>query len=240
MSVLLNPFRFEPFTPILRVQEKTTSVTAQDQPTIAATFDSGPIENNLIIGVLCTRVFEPAYSLTVPSGFTEAVQLNTDFATVDSDIVIFFKVAGSSESSTVTFTLGNDGASTDNVYTLRMMEWSGLSTSDAHEASASSDETSGTGLTAASGTTAATVKAQALAIACCAFGDDDFGAIVDGDWSNSFILQEEIIVDTASIDLTVGIGSKVLATTGVQNTTLTLDTGGAEERFSAISVFNGV
>jgi len=223
------------------VQDKSaTSFGINDPANIAAVFDAAPTENNLIVGILNTRVFEPQYSLTVPSGFIQDVQLNTAFATVDTDLVMFHKVAGAAESSTVTFTLGDDNGAGSTLITLHIMEWLGLATSTPGDVVASNDETSGNGLIANTGTTTATAKAVSLAIASCGFGDDDFGAIIDADWSDSYSLEKEFVLGNASVAATIGIASKVLAATGAQNTTLTLDTGGAEQRWSGISIYKGV
>ena len=223
------------------VQSKPAeSIGVNDPASLAATFDSAPAEDNLLVGVLYTRVFQPAYSLTVPIGFSEALQLNTAWATVDSDLVIFYKVAGSSESSIITFTIGNDGGTNSTIITLHIMEWSGLLTSSPLDVTAEKDETSDNSLTSDTGTTGTTAVADSLVIAASAFGDDDFDAIESANWADSYTQQKEFVANTAGQDMTAAIASKILSSTGAQNTGLTLTGGGTEQRWSGIAVFKGI
>ncbi len=242
MPILLNPSRHPASggaQPTL-VQAKAASLIGQDMASISAVFDDTPIENNLLVCVCVQRVLSPAFTLAKPSGFTQALLLNTNWASTDSDLLIFYKVAGASESKNITVSLGNDGGSAQHPVALYIEEWANMATSTPLDVTASNDETGSTGLVADTGTTAGTAEATSMVIAVCNFGDSDFDAIVSGDFTNSFTLEKEFsLTGTLGADVTIGIAHKILSATGTQNTTLTVAGGPAEERWSGIAVFKG-
>lgn len=217
---------------IALVQSKSASDTS-DASSLAAVFDSSPTEGNLMVAAWGSRDGSTR-TATPPSGWAAAVELAVDYLSIEDTVSIFYKIAEAAESSTVTLTY----SAAINESTIHIMEFSDIAAVPL-DVVASNDETGGTSLVADTGTTGVTAQAAALAIAACVFGDDDFDASADEDWSDSYTHSVDIAVVNTYAH-TLGVGYKVLSATGTQNTTLTRTTGGAEERWSAIAVFKGV
>lgn len=189
------------------VQNKNGLGTPVSQ--LVVTFDAAPTAGNLLIaraGVSATgRTFTIA-----ESGWTQALH--------NSRAVIFYKIAGASEPSTVTLDIA--GGTT----TVRMIvdEQSGA---DQTTPLGPTAQDTGTGTSLSSGTTAATTVADALALAVWACGGSHDGGV---SLTNSF-----------STDLTIGsiiAASKYLSATGTVESTASWTTSRTTQ--SAIAVFN--
>ncbi len=202
---------------------------------VAATFAGTPVEGNLLVAaVLCKRGASPIASITTPSGWTLAgsvLSVSWSGGGATGAVAIFYKVAGASESSTVTVTVATASFETN----ILLAEFSGL-TAATIDQFASNDETSGTGLIAETGTTSATMEANELAVALCNIMDDDFDAPATGSWSEGYT-QIGAEINSGSAGSTSALAYKILSATGAQNTTCTFTTGGAEERASVIATF---
>lgn len=231
-TFLTNPFRFGAggAGPAL-IQTKDTGQQTNNT-SIAATFDSAPIENNLLIGIVGFFRAGGLSTVTPTAGWSTAFALNIE---AFGGVVVFYKVAGASESSTFTVTFNKDILANG----LQIMEWSGMATASPLDVQTSNDETGGTGLVADTGTTAATAQASEVAFAICQFYDDDFNVPGSGDWTDSYTQSKTWSLTNEADGLTIGIAYKILSATGTQNTTLTLSGGTSEERASGIATFKG-
>ena len=217
----------------VKVQNK--SGTASTQNNLAVTFDSAPTENNLLVAVGWTTD-QAVQNLSI-AGWTEAFSLQVTYGSgLDGTVACFYKIAGASESSTVT--LASDGPLTPESIGLHAMEWSGMATSTPLDKTATNDETGSNSRVADTGTTAATAQANALAIAACCIADDDFDA--SPTFSGGYTRDADLSVGAGSADSSMAVGFKILSATGTQTTTCTWTGGGSsEERFSGIAVFKG-
>lgn len=145
------------------------------------TWSSGPIQNNLLI--LCCSSDN---TVTTPSGYTLAksnVSAQGQY--------IFYRIAGASESTTVSITLGGADSLVGTGF-----EYSGMLTSGTLDVSASILNSSGTN-SAPTGTTASVAQTNELAIALICWNATTEGALAVNSWSNSFV-QEATVVSTGS------------------------------------------
>jgi hypothetical protein len=189
---------------------------------VTAAFVDTPTEGNLLIAF--GRGPSAATNASI-SGWTLATStLNT----VAGWIVLFYKVAGAAESKNVTLAWTS---STDT--RLIIEEWSGLSATPLDKV-ADLDNTGSTVTSKSSGTTDTTTVADELCIAAFSHGS----TISDQSWSNSF--TEEYGVAAGLMYL----GSKVVSSTGAQETTLSWTTarltGGLIATFKGVSAATNV
>lgn len=183
---------------------------------LAATFSSTPTSSNLLVACVISR----ATTLTNPDGWTTAVEV---FNATENDWVrIAYKIAGASESTTVTFVQSSDTA------ILSVTEWSGLNTST-HDQTASTGRTL-TVTSLSTGTTGTTTESAELAIAAVGVR----AAIAASSFTNSFALREEEVVNTIA-PTSIIVGSKVLSSVGTQETTASWITAGTA--MAAIATF---
>lgn len=155
-----------------RVQVKGSNSASSSVSSIAATFDASPIEDNLIV-VGAFSLYNPG-TITPPSGYT------TLWNSSSGNLYgwIGYKVAGSSESATVTVSWTGSRRAT-----IAIAEYGGINTSDLINAQSTAQ--TGTGVTSlSSGTTAATDEADTVGIAI--FGGHSIGDYVNPTYSNSF------------------------------------------------------
>jgi len=228
---LCNPYRF-PLESISLVQSAHGSVV-DNATSVAATFGASPTENNLLVA--CVQTLKNGNAgISTPAGWTQIFQTINGFADGENRTAMFYKIAGASESSTVTVN-ASGGADWESCG-LVVLEFENIAASPLDVSQTNWE--SGNGLTASTGTTAATSQADEVAVAICAFMDDDF--TIPGTWTGSYTeVWSENITDTGgtSRSLCIGVAYKILSATGTQNTTYTVTVGGAEERSSGIATF---
>jgi len=239
MPTIINPFIFAAALPTL-IQTKEASIENTNHNSIAATFDAMPAENSLIIVRASFIDRDNNVSMSIPTGFSQAFNLEIFVDTdLDGACACFYKVAGVSESSLVTVLMSNNARASS----IEIMEWGGMATSSPLDVVATNDETSSTGLICDTGTTAATAIADSVVVAICCIGDDDFDEPESSDWINSYTQSNTFSLNGAGgspTDYTVAMAHKILTATGTQNTTLTHAGGSGEERWSGIAVFKGI
>ncbi|HEV7467592.1 MAG TPA: hypothetical protein VGP96_14925 [Candidatus Dormibacteraeota bacterium] len=185
------------------VQKKAATTTA-DSTSLSATLTSTPIQNDLLI------VVGGAYpgTLTTPTGYT--------LITSPAGVYVWYKVAGASESSTVSVTRSVTGA-----MSLLVMEWSGMATVSTFDQTANSpSDNIGTHTTWGTGTTPATTQASELVIAAVGLYQPAAGNSFST-WSAGYTAQADM-ESTGSASLgAVGVASRVVAATGTQTATAT-------------------
>lgn len=164
------------------IRQTKIGSNANNSQTLSTTFDSTPISGNVIIAIATHRRSSASFSR--PTGFTQSVYSDTS---ASLDVGIWHKVAGTSESKTVSITNSDDidGG------VLMLMEVSGLENAsllDVISASYQSDlsKTGNTGLTASS-------TNNSFGVAAVAFANDGFTAPTSANWhsssSNSYTQQ---------------------------------------------------
>lgn len=177
--------------------------STSDGTSHSLTLGSTPVSGNLLIVAANSLTGNPT-----PSGYSVADRIVTN-----TDTVIFYKIAGVSESPTVTFTFG--AAVPMNIVAL---EYSGVLASPLDVTANSDSGASSTSVP--SGTTAATSQAAEMAVAI--FGIVSGGAPAASSYSNGFA---EVIqgVTTGSVlaNVRLAVVSKTLAATGAQSSTAT-------------------
>lgn len=164
----------------------------------SATFASGPTQNNLLIATL--GITEAGTTVTPPSGWTAAVEGG---AVEDPFGGIYFKVAGASEDTVVTFS-----TLLSHVWRLHIFEYSGLATTGVLDQTSTVRVMASATITS---TAVTTTVADELLVAASA---TDANAAADSTWSDSFIEQQE---DDASIRLFTA--HRIVAATGSYQTT---------------------
>lgn len=155
------------------VQNISGNTVVAGPGTISVTYAAPPAKYDLLVA--CLRSNTLIAGITAPSGWTAA---NTD-DNEDSgfSIGIWYKVAGASESSTVTFTVGNVATR------LHILEFSGVApASPLDKAPAATDPTGG-GTTCATGSTGTLSSALEVAVACVGLNGTSGGGI---SWNSGF------------------------------------------------------
>lgn len=236
---LLNPYLQPPSPPAL-AQSKTAFQENSNYASQAATFDSAPTGGNLLICVASAGGRAGSIGLVAPSGWSTAFNQSYQYAgsSEEGAIAIFYKIAGASEGSTVTFTSTN----TMRCSSITLMEWRNMKAASPLDVQTSNDETASTGLTANTGTTATTTQAHVVAIAVCTFADDNFSVPGSTDWTGSYTQISTFALNGAGgtpTDHTASVAYKIITATGTQSTTQTLSGASAQERYSGIAVFKG-
>ncbi|MBU4216903.1 prepilin-type N-terminal cleavage/methylation domain-containing protein [Candidatus Parcubacteria bacterium] len=145
-----------------------------NSPTLSATFDSAPLSGNVIIAIASHR--HSFTSFITPAGFTKSVYSDVS-ASLDAGI--WHKVAGASESKTVSITNSGD----INGGVLMLMEVSGLETASLLDVVSMNyqgdlSKTGNTDLTATS-------TNNSFGVAAVSFGDDAFTAPTSANWQSS-------------------------------------------------------
>lgn len=188
------------------VQTATNNSGSTSVTSINSTFSSTPTSGNMIFGLLAVQSIAV---VTLPSGFVTDVDYRND--TTNTRIVIFHKVAGSSESSTVGVT-----TSIARIMNLDIYEFSNiLPTSPLDVISTIQQSTNTSSITL--GPTAATNQANELALGMASWSS----SIVNPIWDNSFTRGAP--VGTGSIFATSAY--KLLSTSQTVTSTVTPTSG---------------
>lgn len=202
--------------------QDTTGTQVQNEATLTATYASTPTQNNLLIAGFFTRSSQP---YTAPTGWTLAVEVQN---TTENDwAAIYYRVAGASEATAVTFsdldTSSSGGSS------LSISEWSGMATSTPLDVVASTGRTSGTSIS--SGTTATLAQANELCYAVVGIRAASVtGLAVD----NSYTLLNQAGTTDNEANM-VGDAYRVVAATDAQTTTFSWS--GTQVALAAIACF---
>ena len=178
--------------------------TVQSASSIAVTLGSTPTEGNLLVACHFTG---HANSIA-PSGFSEAVAL-TDTPNTDQG-AIYYKVAGSGESTTITATSGGS-----NEQTLTVLEIEGPWNASPLDVTASAGPSSTS--TRDTGTTGTTAQADEVAVAMVTWRHSDQDTTTT--WSDSFVEQSENVRTNYKGHSTA---TKLLTSTGTVTTTATM------------------
>ena len=185
----------------------TTSVTA--------TYLSTPTVNDLLIAVLYSSDGGTGGPpTTVPSGWLSVFTTGRS----SGDGYIYYKIAGASEPTAVTF--ADTGSSN---MQLGVYEYTGNATTGVLDKNATNSTISS--LTCPSGTTTATAQGDELAVVMAQWNVSQSAP----SWSNSFS-------NIASIASNLFVGQKILTVTGTQTSTLTV-TGTSAGCVSGIATF---
>lgn len=212
-------------TPITQVQTKTFGASA-NSTTHTLTFTSTPTSGNLL--VVC--IVADDFMATAPSGWTKAGTGAQDF----TGCYIIYKVAGASEPTSVTITIGSSTSCCMQGY-----EYSGIVSSSPLDQSAAATG-QGTTTTINTGTTGTTSQAKELAVAVVAQSTaGSFTLRTVTGWSNTFVDLGS--TDSSAVGTTCRINSstKILAATGTQTTTATLSGNGSGHNNGVIATFLG-
>ncbi len=185
------------------VQKKNSS--SQNVSSVAATFDSTPISGNLLIAIVSNRVSSIP---TTPTGWSVAISTTN----VSPGQVIYYKIAGASEPTTVTVT---DYATTDQRLGIQIFEYSGVDTLD------QTNQSSGNGSSLSTGSITTTVADELLIAGVVTLSSTNFSA-----WSNSFTEQHDFGVGGFGTQITAGGADRIVTTTGSYSTTATASVSG--------------
>ncbi|MEE9365601.1 MAG: hypothetical protein V3W44_02845, partial [Dehalococcoidales bacterium] len=235
ISVLIFSWLFFGWQPapasaaITRVQSKIVSEDPNNPPgpdinTISLTLDSAITEGNLIYTTVA--IDKNSGTITPPSGYT----LIHDYVSSMVSLASAFKVAGPSESTTITWnwvTTVSRGAQAAAV------EYSGLATSSPLDVKAEADSGASTSQTQTTGTTATTTQADALAIAKMGSDSSDNVAATRS-WTNSF--TEFLWAGITNGNPGLSVADKILSATGTQESTFSTTSVG-DELGANIAVF---
>lgn len=190
--------------PLTLVQRKTNQ-SAAAVASLAGTFAPAPTVGNLLV----VNANSDATLTMTSSGWTL-----TTSSVNDTGLYQWHKIAGASESATVTVT-PSVSASTEIV----LEEWSGNLSSSPLDKFASGVQATGAA-TVPSGTTTTTAQADELAVA--AFGWNDAGVVVTmNTYSNSYAEVSEL-KGTGGTATNIAVAELDLLATGTQTTTGTL------------------
>lgn len=194
-----------------KVFNSTTNATSN-----SITFTSAPVTGDLMI---LTVVSGSTISGT-PSGWTVV-----NSAVGNTGTYMYWKIAGASESATLTITLSSADACI-----LFAMEYSGVTTLD------KTAEATGGGVTTTigTGTTAATTTANELIVALAGVGG--FAAATNiSSWSNSIVNQ--LTGNVSAVNMSAFMGVKTVSATGTQTATATLNGNGTGNDSGIIATF---
>lgn len=192
-------------TPFSEVQQKDYASTA-NTTSHSLVFTSTPVQNNLLVITVVTDA-----ACTTPSGFSVA----STIANATGNY-IFYKVAGASESTTVTLAIN---ASTS--LSACGFEFSGMATSTPFDVGTTLNV--GSGVTSiGTGTTATTAQANELLVACTSFPFTGAAAAVTA-WSNSFTAQAALASSGSTPNVKNMTATRVVTSTGTFSTATTID-----------------
>lgn len=178
--------------------------------------DSTPIQGNLMI--LCV-VSDDAVTST-PAGWT-AVNNASGFC----DIFMYWKIAGASESSTISVTINSSDCCILFAY-----EYSGLTTLDKTNAATGQ----GGSNTINTGTTATTTAANELVIALVGSASNATGRSISS-WSNSLVADFSGLTSVTVV--LGGVAILVVSATGTYTTTATMNISGSGNDVGIIATF---
>ena len=173
--------------------------------TVSATFDATPIAGNLLVAIVGASTTS---SISTPDGWSSAIN-----ETGSPGQAIFYKIAGSGESTTVTVNVGDSLS----VLGLQIYEYTDVDTLD-KTASAY-----GTGTAVSSGTTATTTEANELLITGVVTG---VSTSFDNTWASSFTEEEDFTAGTGGTICTYGGADLIVTSTGTYSTTATAGASG--------------
>jgi hypothetical protein len=219
------------------VQDKTGRTAAGGASTLQVTQDSSITEDNLLVAVAHSR----ASSISTPSGWSAAVSLE-DVSETDS-LYIFYKVAGASESTSVTF----DDSTAGQVMLAYVAEIEGPWESSPLDATSSATDSNG-GTSHQAGSTGTLSQADEFCIVGCM---PKFGGSGGSDDASSPSVDSSFTLQTGSPLLfagyTFGGGtdtypSYLFASTYTASATTALNpdtswTTGSDFTFSVIATF---
>ena len=207
------------------VQEQAQDAgTVGNQTSITATFGSTPTEDNLLILV---HYYSSASTVTLPSGWTEAEQ-NRDTNDNGNTTTIAYKVAGASEGTGVTVTVGSSRHST-----LSIFEYSGIVTSSPLDQSAQNSCQDGRSCSV--GTTGTTSQADELVIGALGVPGNIGGW--DNTWTNSFTQQTTAISTGSGTIANNSVADYIASSTGTFETTEGWNQD--KKAFGVIATFKG-
>jgi hypothetical protein len=186
---------------IALIQSATAGGTAT---TVSATFAATPTAGDLLVAVIATRT---TGTITGPSGWTSAI--NQGGSTAPNQ-AIFYKIAGSAESKTVSAST----TATGNGNGLQIYEYRGVTTLDA------TGSTTGTGTAVASGSLTTTTANELVIAGLVSLGGTSVSA-----WTNTFLEEKDFTFGT-TVTLFAG-GDRISAAVGSQTTTATSTASGA-------------
>lgn len=161
--------------------QKNTGTSGGNTTSVAATFTSAPTQDNLLICAHHADAGSP--TVTLPTNWSEAVTVLR--SATGTRTTIGYRVAGASESSTVTVT--TDASTSQG---LSIFEYSGMSTTQGTVLDQTASNTTGGATSASTGTTLATAEADELVIA--AIGLSGSGDGWGNAWTNSFVQQTTV------------------------------------------------
>lgn len=195
---------------ITRIPAQNASGTGVASAT--ATYGSTPTQGDLLISVACADT--AASFTTTPSGWTQI--FDTTAGTSQGELDMYYKVAGASEPTGVTYAL--TGAGSMNVMAFEYTGNTSVSVFDKFSTNSAGLTSS---LVADTATSPATTQASELAFAAACW---PLAAQTLSAWSNSF----SAITSVASHNF---VSEKFLTVTGTQQTTLTVT--GTTQRWAA-------
>jgi len=157
---------------VTKVQNKNNTNASSS---VGATFTSSPTQYNAIVACVWANVARASVSMS-GSGWSTANQcsINTD----SSSGSMFYKIAGASESSTVTA----NGTGATNMM-IHIFELTGVDVNTPLDRTAQTSDVA-TNTSVSTGTTATTRRGGEFALAACFQGNTNGGLI---SWSNSFL-----------------------------------------------------
>ncbi len=219
-----NTFTPTPTSCLPTLVQKQSNISGnQNSTSVSATFQSAPTANDLLVAIVGT--YDPTITIHQPNGWSNAI--NESGASGVSGMpgqAIFYKVAGSSESSTVTVTV-----SSGTHMGLQIYEYSGVTTLDQTES------LTGTSKTPSSGSITTTQATELLIAGVVIQGQTSFSL-----WTNSFTEEFDFQNTTGSSGSRCSYAGadRIVAATGTYSTTATTTASGAWR--GQIATFKGL
>lgn len=193
--------------PISQVQQKGYA-SSTIPSTHSVVFDASPIQGNLLI-----LSIHSDWYITTPSGWTK-LQGGSNFHVSG----LYYKVAGVSESSTVSVNfVSTDGGSTPQATSavMQVMEYSGMAVSPADQTAINNTSDPSP---LASGTITTTQADELVVAVACWTNDTDTST---SSWSNSFIEQYSGLATVSGALIRLSVATKVLSATATVSTDCT-------------------
>jgi hypothetical protein len=201
-----NTFNTAASFPIALVQKNYGA--AYLTTSVSATFDATPVADNLLVAIVGASTNSTIYT---PTGWSTAINQSGT-----PGQAIFYKIAGSGESRTVTVTV-SDSLS---VLGLQIYEYSGIDTSSPLDQTNSS---TGTSTSPSSGSVTTTQANELLIVGMIIRAETDYSG-----WTNSFNEQFDFQFQVGSTYVRTYAGADCVVTaTGTYSTTATTAASGA-------------
>ncbi|MFH0873885.1 MAG: hypothetical protein V1846_03575 [Candidatus Komeilibacteria bacterium] len=218
----LTPWKI-PLAQAAIAQVQTKTATTYTSTSVSATLTSTPIENNLLVAAVSTY---SNLTITAPSGWSTAINQSGT-----PSQAIFYKVAGVSESKTVTATI-----SATDVAGIHLYEVSGLATSAPLDQTSSS---AGSAKAAVSGTITTTQAREWIFVATTA---NDTGGNSYTKWSNSFTERNDFSATNGDLTITArdGGATRTVTAIGSYSTAGTISTSNVAYRGQIASFKQGL